>query len=346
MPVRRVHGPGSPIAPRRDLGAAWWCERRAPAEQADEVAEPKRHGRQPARHGHDARLAEAEPAPIRGERPRRATARSGPDDLERDAGWRVGSQEEQDGPTRSSSCTTCSRPGLGDRGHERQRREPAEQRAAAVGLPARRPPTAAGSPSRDRAPSAPRRRRAWCAEKAVGAVAVDADGRDLHDAPHARLLAGREQRRGARACARRPWSRGGRPAARRRSSPPRRCRRDAAASRRARSPVPCRARCSGPPAAAVGGAGAARDRDHLVPLAALGPPAPRARSGRSPPSAAPARQPPSSIRQCRPAHYVRQLRGTIHPRATTSPSPRRRYARRLHFDGLGGCGLVALLMNE
>ena len=233
------------------------------------------------------------------------------------------------------------------RGTMRQRREPAEQRAAAVGLA--RPTTTDGrrtTHSRSRAISASSP-ASLVRAKAVGGAAVDADRRDLHDAPHARLLAGREQRGGAAGM----HAGGGVARAVLQHAGAVDDRVDAGQMRQpvggAGRPGRCRARRSAPPAAA----GRRRRRCGR-------PPPPRAprrarprqhrarRSGRSPPSAARASQPPSSIRQCR-RHTTSG--SCVAPSFLGPPQAHRRDGA-MRVDcisiGLGGCGLVALLINE
>ena len=157
---------------------------------------------------HEARLGRSRASGDRRRAPHRATARSGPA-ISR--ATRVGASARRKNSTvrtRSSSCTICSGPVSVRAARAAAPRAP-EQRAAAVGLPPhdhRRP--------QDHPVEVARHQRLVAGELAAGegggsAIAVDADRRDLHHAPHARLLAGRKQRGGARRRARRPWSRAG-----------------------------------------------------------------------------------------------------------------------------------------
>jgi hypothetical protein len=107
-------------------------------------------------------------------------------------GGRVGPQEEEDGAHHVVELHHLQRSRLGDERQDRQAGKPAKQRAAAVGRPSdddRRPQNHPGEVvTHERLIAGP-----LGARESRGCTAVGADRGNLHDAPHAGLLAGREQ---------------------------------------------------------------------------------------------------------------------------------------------------------
>ena len=191
MPVRRVHSPGSPTPPRsislRDRGA----QRRPPAQQPDQVTHAERRVGHPARHLDEAGVRVSEPAAI-GEQHliEGQSLRSG--DLQRNPDRRAGPQEVQHRRHEVVELDHLQQPRARHARQHRQRGQAAEQRAAAIG----RAPDHHGGPQDHPVEVAAHQRLiadVLAAGEGGGGAAVDADGGDMHDAPHARLLAGREQ---------------------------------------------------------------------------------------------------------------------------------------------------------